>query len=169
MSKLIKIPYWRFSEFFLKVGFFCHFVTSISPIFHFFFWPKSPTSSSQLVLQVAACAKNVNRREQSRCSSTFWRWLVIIWKWSRMGVREVFFRFRASHTGRRGFKAVLPLVGHPKGNKCLAGKKSLKQSGKKLWPLFWKKPHFLEILVIKCILAAFFSYERYWFILYCNS
>ena len=35
MSKLINNPYWRFSEFFLKVGFFGHFVTSISPIFHF--------------------------------------------------------------------------------------------------------------------------------------
>ena len=42
LSKLINIPYWRFAQFFLKVGFFGHFVTSISPIFHFLtvFGPK---------------------------------------------------------------------------------------------------------------------------------
>ena len=38
------------------------------------FCPKSPTSPTQLVLQVAACGKYVNRREQrakERCSTTF--------------------------------------------------------------------------------------------------
>ena len=76
LSKLINNPYWRFSEFFLKVGFFWPFCDVNFAYFPFFdgFWPKSPTSSTQLVLQVAACGKYVNRWEQrakERCSTTF--------------------------------------------------------------------------------------------------
>jgi len=50
---------------FSKSWFFWPFCDVIFAYFPFFdgFWPKSPTSSTQLVLQVAACRKYVNRRD----------------------------------------------------------------------------------------------------------
>ena len=45
----------------------------------------------------------------------------------------------SSHTGRSGFKAPLPLVGHPKGNKCLARKKVFETKWEKVMTTFLEK------------------------------